>query len=139
MANLELNVPKTICMLLLMESLDQVAVQLAAACFPWSNLSMAHTGKYLGFWVGPEKERRFWKDAGHKMLQRAEAWAWRELVLYYSTVVYNSFIASISMFVAQLEPYPEEFEAVEEALLRRAATGSFNWALRHDLHHLQEL
>ena len=105
-ANLNLNMPKTICIPLWQEPLDRISAQLAAACPPWSDIEVARKGKYLGFWVGPEKGCIAWQDAGRKMVQRSDAWAWRELGLFYSTIVYNSYIASIPMFIAQLEPYP---------------------------------
>ena len=58
--------------------------------------------------------------------------------LQYSTAAYNVHVASIPMYIAQLENYPEEFQAVEAALLRQVARGPFAWALLPDLHRLRD-
>ena len=74
-----------------------------------------------------------WTAAGQKMLTRARSWDYSRLGLYYATCAHNLYVSSLPSYVGQLESYPDEFQEVEEATLRRAAAGPYAWALPQDL------
>ena len=60
------------------------------------------------------------------------------LGLYYATCAYNLYASSLPTYIAQLEPYPEEFQAIERSCLAKAAVGPHAWALPSDLFRLKD-
>ena len=47
------------------------------------------------------------------MTSRVQQWPWNRLGLYYATCAYNLYASSLPTYIAQLEPYPDEFRAIE--------------------------
>jgi hypothetical protein len=83
---------------------------------------------YLGFTIGPNKGDRFWTGAVDKATNRVGEWDWAPLGLFFATKVWNTFVASLFGFVAQLA-----------GLLRRAGHGPGNGCSDGDLMHLRRL
>lgn len=76
----------------------------------WENLAIQLHGTYLGFEQGPGKEGISWQKPIVKYLRRCSNWSHIHQGLYFATAAYNTFIASVLMFIAQLEvPSPEVF------------------------------
>ena len=137
--NLVLNVSKTICIPLRETSLSIATDKLKAACEQWAEITVADTGKYLGFYIGPGKAQLSWTAAGQKMLSRARSWDYSRFGLYYATCAHNLYVSSLPSYIGQLESYLDEFhQEVEEATLRRAAAGPYAWALPQDLFRLKD-
>ena len=67
-SNLNLNLPKTICIPLWATSIPIAKATIVAICPGWSQNEVSSTGKYLGFYVGPGKADKAWQAASHKML-----------------------------------------------------------------------
>ena len=137
-SHLALNLPKCVCLPLWEAPLQEVSDRVAASCPAWAGMEFSRVGKYLGFFVGPEKGWKSWEAAGAKMLRRARAWPWNALGLFYAAVAYNTYVASLPAFVAQLEPYPSDFAELEAKVLRLAAPGPYAWASPADLCRLRD-
>jgi hypothetical protein len=66
-----------------------------------AHMTIAGSGKYLGFVVGPEKGNSSWYKALHTADERVSLWSWGPLGLYYATQVWNTYILSTMGFAAQ--------------------------------------
>ena len=66
-------------------------------------LSVRRWSIYLGFAIGPERGARSWDKACAKVVDRVRCWNWKDLGLQFSAVAYNTYVASVLSFVAQLE------------------------------------
>ena len=137
-SNLSLNIPKTVCIPLWPAPLARARQVIQAACPPWQDIRVSDHGKYLGYFVGPGRSDLAWRAAGEKMLKRSAAWNWPSLGLFYSTTAYNTYVASLAGYVAQLDNYPPWFMDIEAAVLRRAAPGPYRWAMPEDLFRLRD-
>ena len=137
-SNLALNLPKTVCIPLWEDPIARVKVTVTAVCPPWADITVADHGKYLGFYVGPGRGDRAWIAAGNKMLQRGSMWDWSSLGMYYATTAYNTYVASLPCYVAQLDEYPAQMKQTEEQTLRKAAAGPYRWAMPDDLARLAD-
>ena len=54
-SHLALNLPKCVCLPLWEAPLQEVSDRVAASCPAWAGMEFSRVGKYLGFFVGPEK------------------------------------------------------------------------------------
>ena len=138
-SNLALNVPKTVCIPLWCDTPEATRHTVSGVCPEWRDMEVSDTGRYLGFYVGPGRKDKAWAAAGDKMLARATTWEWPKLGLFYATMAYNTYIASLACYVAQLDTPPPSFRAVEERALRRAAAGPYKWAMPEDLFRLRDV
>ena len=136
--NLVINIPKTVCIPLWQTTGDQVTNKLTAIAPAWAHVTVSTSARYLGFFVGPGKEQQSWAAAGKKMLDRAQQWPWKTLGLYYATSAYNLYVSSLPSYIAQLEPYPDDFGAIERTVLAKAAPGPWAWAMPTDLYRLKD-
>ena len=59
-------------------------------------------------------------------------------LLYYATCAKNLYASSLPTYIAQLEPCPEESQAIERSCLAKAAVGPHAWALPPDLCRLKD-
>ena len=112
--------------------------KLSARLPAWDGMVVAHTGKYLGFYVGPDKQDRSWKEPLGKFTQRSVMWDGHGLGLQYNALVYNTFSVSVLAYVGQLERLPKQAKGIEEAALRKVAKGPGNWVTPDDLWRLRE-
>ena len=137
-ANLVLNIPKTVCIPLWPTTMEHLRSMLVSVDATWEQVQAATAGKYLGYYIGPGKGHQSWLGAGAKMVTRVQQWPWNRLGLYYATCAYNLYASSLPTYIAQLEPYPEEFSAIEGSCLAKAAVGPHAWALPPDLFRLKD-
>ena len=114
-ANVVLNVPKTVCIPLWTTTMENVRSKLVSIDASSEQVQVAATGKYLGYFTGPGKGQQSWYGAGAKMISRVRQWPWNRLGLYYAMCAYNLYASSLPTYIAQLEPYPEEFRAIEHS------------------------
>ncbi len=106
--------------------------------FPgWGAAGVRGWADYLGFTLGPDSRDRSWRKALVQYTHRSELWAQLGMGLYYTSVAYNIYIASLLGFLLQLEVLPDGWEAVEAAALRRLVPGPARWILPADLHALR--
>ena len=60
MSGLELNIPKTVCIPLWPQGIQEASSDPSLLSSPWANLKIAGSGKYLGFSSGPDKGHDSW-------------------------------------------------------------------------------
>ena len=86
-------------------------------------MEVTTAGKYLGITVGPGKGHTSWRHALTKAAGRVADWQWSSLGLSFATQAWNTFIASVLGFVAQVEGPPPEIDCFACKLLRTTARG----------------
>ena len=136
-SQLRLNIPKCVFVPFFSQSEDDATRMLAEVVPEYATMTCALRGTYLGFTVCPDKNRRAWDKALRKATERVRLWHWGELGLFYVSQVWNTFIASLVGFVAQLERPPPYLDEVSTMLLRKAAYGPGNWCHAADAHNLK--
>ena len=104
----------------------------------WATMTVASSGRYLGFQVGPGKGDATWNKPVAKFLQRVTDWCGLPLGLQYDALVYNTFGISVLSDVSQLEAPPKWVLEKEEEALRSAASGPGKWCVPADLWRLKE-
>ena len=113
---------------------DRLAEQLPA----WRDMQVARKGKYLGFFVGPEKEDKSWEEPTTKFLNRCDLWEKQGAGLQYQTTAYNTFALPTLLYIAQLEKPPDDTLLAETQGLRKVVKGPHQWAHAEDLWRLKE-
>ena len=103
---LHLNLPKTVLIPLWEAPPERVRSEIIAM---WPELERLEVevgtwSRYLGFAVGPGQGVLSWVKPCDKVTERVRSWNWGDL--QYSVVAYNTYIASVWGFVAQLEDPP---------------------------------
>ena len=103
----------------------------------WNGVLVEKSGKYLGFFVGPDAGMKSW-DAP------AEKWASRALQikrtgggLHFSVMMYNTTAVTSLSFVAQLVPAPSEVIKKGSSVLNSLAgcgRGALTPVCMHNLH-----
>jgi exonuclease III len=136
-SGLSLNLAKTVFVPLGDESPDSLRQELARRYPGWGSAGVRGWADYLGFTLGPDSHGRSWKKAMEQYTRRSELWAQLGMGLHYTSIAYNTYIASLLGFLLQLELLPEEWHSVEAAALRRLVPGPARWILPADLHALR--
>ena len=72
----------------------------------WNTMPICGSGKYLGYWIGPDIGDKSWADPLQKYMGRCRAWSEQGMGLFYQVMVCNTFAMSTLSFVAQLEAVP---------------------------------
>ena len=93
----------------------------------WGALDIDSKAKYLGLVIGPGRGTASWTAPSQKFLDRATLWGKLGLGLLHSVEAYQVFVASVMMFVAQLDPLPADFLALEGRACRVLFPGPKNW------------
>ena len=106
-------------------------------------MEVTYKGKYLGFWIGPEKGNMTWNDPTSKYLKRCHLWQDRPLGLNFHTTVYNTLTITTLSYVAQLEHPPQATIDAERHGLHTitkgpGGVGPTGWATTYDLWRLKE-
>lgn len=104
----------------------------------WSKMAAQWAGTYLGFVIGPGKKDESWSKPGAKYAERCSLWSGHGHGLQYMSLSYNTFALSTLSYVAQLERPPDWILQKERDMLRKAATGPYNWTTAEDLWHLKD-
>ena len=137
-SGLHLNLKKCVIMPLDEGDLDTFRGRLHLQLPAWKDMEISHSGKYLGFYVGPDKGNKSWEDPTDKFLRRCKLWEKQGTGLHYQTVAYNTFALSTLTYVAQLERPPTSTLQAELQGLRKVIKGPARWAEPEDLWRLKE-
>ena len=93
----------------------------------WALFRMEGYTKYLGFMLGPERAEHSWDAPLEKFLDRARLWGRLGAGLFLTGMAYTIYIASVLMFVGQLEPLPSSFVDYEKRACAALLPGPGNW------------
>jgi hypothetical protein len=88
--------------------------------------------------MGPDRGTKSWKGPLEKVTTRAEQWSSTALGLQLAAAAYTTYIMSTCTFIAQLDPLPPEWKAVELKAMRKLVPGPGNWCTARDLHLLKD-
>ena len=105
----------------------------------WGDITIATHGRYLGYQIGPGSGESSWTKPLAKYERAVAHWASLRLGLFMNTLAYNTYIAPLLEFVAQLHDITDTVVAREQWALRRLAPGPGMWIGAADLENLTEL
>ena len=134
---LELNLPKTVVVPLYPAEFHEVASNIRHAARIWAGIKVAGAAKYLGFYLGPNREHLTTLKPIQKYLDRATNWGKLPSGLFLATAAYSVYILPVLAFVLQLDELPPDWKQLEAKALRRMAPGPGNWCTPEDLHNLK--
>ena len=137
-SGLHLNFRKCIIMPLDEGGLDDFRTRLQQQLPAWKDMQVSRCGKYLGFYVGPDKGDRSWEEPTEKFLKRCELWGAQGTGLFYQTTAYNTFALSTLTYISQLESPPASTLQAEIKGLRKVIKGPGQWCQPADLWRLHE-
>ena len=137
-AGLGVNVAQAVVIPLGDASHFSVRRSIADSCPGWAGLPIRGAGTYLGFVLGPDRGTSSWTGPFAKVTERAALWSSAPLGLQLTAAAYSTYILSTCLFVAQLDPVPEGWEAIERRALRRLVPGPGNWCSARDLNLLRD-
>ncbi len=127
MSGLELNVPKTVCIPLWPEGMEEIPRDPTFMNSGWSNLRISNNAPYLGFSSGPGKGTSSWDGPFAKYTKRVDRWGGLEAGAQFATVAFNTLAFSTLLYIAQLEEPPEWVLRGEEVAVRTMIGGHGNW------------
>ena len=136
-SGLTLNLAKTVVVPLGDERPEQVRDMMETVHPGWGAAVYQEWAEYLGFTLGPGRGERGWSKALLKYEERARLWAALGLGLFFTTVAYNVYVASLLGFILQLDTLPSEWPQREAATLRELVPGPYRWINSQDLHGLR--
>jgi len=113
--------------------------RLTAAVPHWAGMSVEEHTRYLGVSLGPGRKTSSWTDPFAKFLKRASSWGALGLGLFMTLKAYSVYMATVLLFVGQLEDVPEEFDDIEDRACRKLFTGPWKWIAPEVLHNLTRL
>ena len=137
-SGLVLNIDKTVLVPLFPFDILELRRIISLITAGWRGISIADCAKYLGFFVGPGKKRLSWTKPVGKFLERSAAWGSLGLGLHMSLRAFRCYIASVLLFVAQLEHLPEGFSDIEAKAVRRLVPGPYRWTNPEALKELMQ-
>ena len=141
-SGLELNVGKSVCIPLWLESLADIRVAMAREYSPWSALAVESFGVYLGIAIGPGSAGRSWDKPLLKYGLRIAHLLTQGPGLHAIILAYHALALSVLMFVGQLEAPPAAALEAERAALVQLVPGPHAWILPADppeFHNLEAL
>ena len=94
MSGLELNIPKTVLIPLFKDGVPQAQQHISQNSHNWKHIKISGVGTYLGFKMGPERNKSVWDAPLNKFGKRIEQWRGIHTGTYFATLAYNTFIAS---------------------------------------------
>ena len=102
-------------------------------------MQVAYHAKYLGMFLGPDKQDRAWQKPIKKFNERIRMWQDSPSGLFWSARLHNTFAMSTLLFVAQLEVPPESVVRQTVEALSKMAKGPFgNWFDAKDMWTMKE-
>ena len=138
-SGLGLNIPKTV--LVPLDPYDELEVRriVARQAPGWGWLGIAKAAKYLGVYVGPGREQLSWQAPMAKYLERARLWSTMGLGVMLTMQAYQVYIASVLLFVGQLEELPADFGLHERRACMHLFPGPKDWITAGCLKELRTL
>jgi hypothetical protein len=139
MSGLELNIPKTVCIPLWPEGIEEIQADPVHNSSDWAALKITDHSKYLGFSSGPGKGDSSWDQPLSKYTKRVCRWRWVEAGLQFATVAYNTLALSTLLYIAQLEVPPKAVLEGERCGIRGTLRGPGKfWYDADDVFFLKE-
>ena len=135
-SGLRLNLPKTVLIPLYICRHNDLSQDLACRFPFWVGITVAGTAKYLGFFLRPDRGELGFQKASVKFAERARGWGHAGGGLFLTSLAYSVYIASVLMFLLQLDELPARWQGVEASAFRALVPGPGVWCLPVDLHHL---
>lgn len=132
---LQLHLNKTIAIPLWHESPTEITSRFRNTSYP--QFIWAMWGR--GIMVGPGKSTHSWDKPAAKFLQRLTEWPWNEVGVHHAIRIYNIYIITTLLFVAQVEALPEHLRDLEAQAFRRLAPGAGDWIAPWDLQRGHDL
>ena len=105
----------------------------------WGGLGIAKAAKYLGVYVGPGREQLSWQAPMAKYLERARLWSTMGLGVMLTMQAYQVYIASVLLFLGQLEELPADFGLHERRACMHLFPGPKDWITAGCLKELRTL
>ena len=100
-------------------------------------MTVADTGTYLGFDIGPGGHATNWEKATRKFLQRSQEWADLGLGMSYAAAAYAIYVLPVLTFIAQICDPPESTYKAEKTAIAKLLPGPFDWCSTEDALHLE--
>lgn len=137
-SGMKINLKKTEGILLTNEAPEDVRAEIATYCQEWGELPLVRAGKYLGYYVGPDKSRSQWLEVHSKLLERSDQWDWRSSGMHFASIIYNTYLATIPSFKLQLTDLTEETKSIEKIIMRKAIPSVGQAFVQEDLWQLKD-
>ena len=138
-SGLRLNIDKTVFVPLFRYDRDEVRRRLTREAPLRGALPIQDKAKYLGMVVGPGRGTSSWDAPFRKFMERAVLWGQMGVGLLHTFLAYQVFVCSVIMFVAQPDPLPRTFEAIELQACRALFRGPKDWFSVEALKDLKSL
>ena len=138
-SGLGLNIPKTVLVPLDPFNEEDARARIQAQAPVWGGLVVAASAKYLGFFIGPGRGELSWNAPLDKFMQRAEQWGKLGAGLLMTLKAFKVYIASVLLFVGQLEELPSAFKHHEACACRKLFPGPMNWMTADGFRELKTL
>jgi len=88
--------------------------------------------------LGPDALEQGWDKVKKKFIDAARVWRQAGTSLLYSIALYNVYLLPKMQFMAQLDPLPSDWAALEAKVLRTLIRGPYQWVLPVDLKSLKK-
>ena len=138
-SGLGLSIPKTV--MVPLDPYDEMEMRavISEGAPGWGGLTIATAAKYLGVYLGPGHGELSWDAPVKKFLQRAEQWGGLGAGLLLTLKAFTVYVASVLLFVGQLEELPDSFSDIETRACRRLFPGPKDWITADGLRELKSL
>ena len=138
-SGLALNIQKTV--LVPLDPYEELEIRSAVGQFApgWSGLVIAAAAKYLGFYIGPGRGELSWEGPMEKFQNRAQQWGSLGAGLFMTLKAFRVYIASVLLFVGQLEELPCSYKSAEITACSMLFPGPQWWMTPDCLRELKTL
>ena len=126
-SGLNLNWGKTIVIPLWTVPIELAKKELNSACHAAAAMDFSFWGTYLGFAVGPDRNKHIWTKAKDKFATRAMVWKESHQGLHFAAMTYNVFVITIISYIWQLAPVGKDILDEEARALRKINPGPGHW------------
>ena len=126
-SGLNLNWGKTIVIPLWNDPIELAKKELNSACHASAAMDFSSWGTYLGFAVGPDRNKHIWTKAKDKFATRAIVWKESHQGLHFAAMTYNVFVITIPSYIWQLAPVGKDILDEEARALRKINPGPGHW------------
>ena len=126
-SGLGLNVQKTVLVPLFKFEVTALRSSIVQSAPVLCGIGIDTSAKYLGVVVGPGKGDKSWTAPLRKYAERLQWWRDAGAGMLITLQAYRCYIASVLVFVAQLEELPSNFAATEDKAVRKLFPGPRDW------------
>ena len=136
---LKLNISKTYLLPLVPSPPEDFRPLIFAHAPSWAGIQLTAAARYLGVYVGPQKGDLAWKGPVAKFQQRAQLWGRLGLGMTGTLHAFRVYVASVLLFVAQVQPLPSQYDNIERKALQALFPGPRGWITASCLRDLKAL